>query len=127
MNVNKTILAGRLIRNPETTGLNSGNGRLCKLHLAVDRNPKSAADTNPGCDLLEVQVWNNQALACSRDLQAGDEVVVDGRINVAEWHDPVSGELRKKTVINAGSVQYSRVQKPSPRPKRTPAATPSTP
>ena len=60
VSMNKIVLLGRLIRDPELRELENGDKSFTKFIIAVDRNFKSADGTRKA-DLIPVTVWGKKA------------------------------------------------------------------
>ena len=86
--LNKTILIGRLVREPELRYTDSGKA-VCNFTLAVDRS--YGDDT----DFIDVVTWQKQAESCAEHLNKGRLVAVDGRLQIRK-----SQGKNGKTYIN---------------------------
>lgn len=90
--INKVILTGRLVRDPELRY--SENGVAFTIFtLAVERNytnKEGERDT----DFIDILVWRKQAENCSEYLSKGSQVAVEGRLQIRKTK---KGE---KTYIN---------------------------
>ena len=75
--MNKIIIKGRLVRDPELkTG---GNGiEYCKFTVAVDRRKQK--DKEQQTDFFDCTAFGNTGVAISKYITKGREILVDGRM-----------------------------------------------
>ena len=104
--MNKTILIGRLTKDPEVR-FTPGNGTaVCNFTLAVDNYNSKTGEH--GADFIPIVVWGKMAEACGNYLHKGSQVAIDGRISTRSY-DAKDGTKRYVTevVANAfGGVQF---------------------
>jgi single-strand DNA-binding protein len=75
--MNKIIIKGRLVRDPELK--TAGNGvELCKFTVAVDRRRQK--DKEQQTDFFDCTAFGNTGVAISKYLVKGREVLVEGRM-----------------------------------------------
>jgi single-strand DNA-binding protein len=103
--VNKVILIGNLGANPELKYLPSGQA-VCELRLATNEvwNDKQG-QRQERTEWHRVQVWAKQAEHCSKYLQKGSKVYVEGRLQTRSWDDK-DGQKRYMTEVVAQQVQF---------------------
>lgn len=76
--MNKVILCGRLVRDPETRYTNKGDSSaVAKYTLAVDRVFKREGD--PSADFINCVAFGKQAVFAEKYLQKGMKIIVEGR------------------------------------------------
>lgn len=100
--MNKSILVGRLTRDPEVRYTQTGKV-VATFTLAVDRFTSQAGQRE--ADFIPISVWGNVAESCGNNLSKGSKVLVDGRIQVRSYDDK-SGQKRWVTEIIAQSVEF---------------------
>lgn len=74
MSYSKTIVEGRLTRDPERKVTREGKN-FCAFTVAVNRDGKDAP-----ADFFDVVCWDRQADNAARYLKKGSRVLVDGRM-----------------------------------------------
>ena len=75
--MNKVVLVGRLVRDPELR--TTGTGRsVCSFSLAVDRRFKQ--DGQPTADFFNIVAWGKQAELISQYLGKGRQIALSGRL-----------------------------------------------
>lgn len=79
--LNRVILVGRLVRDPELKYTPSGTA-VCNFTLAVPR--KFNKDET---DFIDCQVWRGLAETCASHLTKGSLVAVEGRLQVRSYED----------------------------------------
>ena len=105
MNLNKTIIAGRLTRDPELKALPNGNS-VTELGLAVNQRTKKGEEWVDDPIFLDVSVWGRQAENACQYLKKGSVALVEGRLTMDQWEDKQSGQKRSKIKITAQNLQF---------------------
>ena len=102
-NLNKVLLIGRLVSDPELRQTNS-NIPVCKFTLAINRKTSKGEDKQ--ADFIEVVVFRNTAEFVSKYFKKGTAAFVSGSIQVNTWKDK-DGQNRKKFEVVADEVQFA--------------------
>ena len=104
--MNKVVLIGRLVRDPEVRYTQSGKA-VASFTLAVDRRFSRAAqqEGRQTADFIPVVAWDKLAEACSNYLTNGRRTAVEGRIQVRSY-EAKDGSKRYVTEIIAESVEF---------------------
>jgi single-strand DNA-binding protein len=118
--VNKVILQGRLVRDPESFATTTGTS-LCKFTLASNRKYKDREDTV----FLDCTTFGKTAEACFRYLRKGGMCLVTGRLTTETWQDKNTGQERSKLAVTVEEVefllsspqQYQQQQQKAPQPQ----------
>jgi single-strand DNA-binding protein len=84
--MNKIIILGRLIRDPELRTVEAGDKLFTKFMVAVDRNFKSADGTRKA-DLIPVTVWGKKAEVVCKYLKKGNYISLSGRLRTGSYED----------------------------------------
>lgn len=106
--MNKSILIGRLTRDPELKYIPSGDA-VANFTLAVDR-PFANKAGEKEADFIPIVVWKKQAENCAKYLTKGSQVAIDGRIQVRSWEK--DGKRQYMTEVVADRVEFlSKSQK----------------
>ena len=82
--VNKVILQGRLTAEPELKYTQS-NKPVTSFTLAVDRNYKQ--ENGPTADFISCVAWNKTADFITKYFNKGQEMLVEGEIQVRTYTD----------------------------------------
>ncbi len=101
--MNKVILIGNLVKDPEITTTNSGVS-VCRFSLAVQRRFANA-DNGPSADFFNIVVWRGQAENCHKFLKKGSKCSVSGRIQNSSY-EASDGSKRYVTEIVAEEVEF---------------------
>ena len=104
MNINKTILIGRLIRDPEVKETTSGT-HFVNFTVACDRM-KTKNNQDPGADFISCVAWQQSADFLGQYGHKGDTVLVDGRISTRDYEDK-DGKKVYVTEVTANNVQLT--------------------
>ena len=99
--INRTVLVGRLTKDPELRYTQS-NAAVAKFTLAVNRIYKTQ---NNEADFIQCVVWNKQAENVDKYLRKGSLVGVEGRIQTG-YYDNESGTRIYTTEVVCDSVQF---------------------
>mgnify|MGYP000147981027 CR=1 FL=1 len=123
--MNKVILIGNLVKDPEITTTNSGVS-VCRFSLAVQRRFANA-DNGPQADFFNIVVWRGQAENCHKFLKKGSKCSVIGRIQNSSY-EASDGTKRYVTEIVAEEVEFlsSRNSDGADAPKPTSSPKPDT-
>lgn len=103
MSLNRVILIGRLVRDPELRTTNTGKS-VCEFSIAVDKRIKPQDPSQPTADFFRVKAWDRTADFVSNYLSKGRLVAVDGRIETRKFTDK-DGNNREVVEIVAENVQ----------------------
>jgi single-strand DNA-binding protein len=99
--MNSVNLTGRLTRDPELVAASSGTS-IANFALAVDRRDREA-----GPVYVEVKAFAGQADAIGAHKSKGDEVAVEGRLELDRW-EAQDGSTRSRLYVVANRVEFLR-------------------
>lgn len=101
--MNRIILLGRLVRDPEVRY--TPNGRVvCQFTLAVDR-PFANQEGQREADFIPVVIWGKQAETCGNSLTKGQRALVEGRLQIRNY-DAKDGTKRYVTEVIADRFEF---------------------
>ena len=103
MSINKVLLTGNIVRDPELSTTPSGVS-VCRLTVAVSRRFKNA-DGETETDFINIVVWRQQAENCQKYLKKGSKVGIVGSMQVRSFEDK-SGSKRYITEVIAEEVEF---------------------
>jgi len=109
--MNKVVLIGRLVRDPELRHIASTGRAVCNFTLAVDRQlskDKKVEYQQKGistADFIKVNVWGKTAEMAAQYLSKGRKVAVDGQITTGSFKTN-DGETRYTTEVTANHVEF---------------------
>lgn len=101
--LNKSILIGRLTKEPELKYTNTGVA-VCTFTLAVDR-PFKDSQGNKEADFLNIVTWRQLAETCANYLKKGRLCAVEGRIQIRNYENN-EGRRIYITEIVADNVRF---------------------
>ena len=84
--MNKIILLGRLIKDPELRTVDTGEKVYTKFIIAVDRNFKSV-DGTIKADFIPVILWGKKAEVVCKYLKKGNAISLSGRLRTGSYDD----------------------------------------
>lgn len=102
--LNRTILIGRLTRDPELRYTPSGVA-VTQLTLAVDR-PFKKEDGERETDFIPIVAWRQLAETCANYLKKGRLTAVEGRIQVRRYLPNNSEKYVYVTEVIADNIRF---------------------
>jgi single-strand DNA-binding protein len=102
--LNRIVLIGRLVRDPELRYTPTNNTPVCTFSLAVDRNRKNAQGERE-TDFINIVVWGKIGENCATYLSKGKLAAVDGRLQIRSYTDK-EGNRRSITEVVAEDVRF---------------------
>lgn len=84
--MNKIVLLGKLIRDPELRALEGNDKVFTRFIIAVDRNFK-AQDGTRKADLIPVTVWGRKAEVVCQYMRKGSYISLSGRLRTGSYED----------------------------------------
>ena len=97
--MNKVILIGRLVADPELKYTPSGKA-VCNVTVAVDRQSKDG-----GTDFIDVVAWNKSAENLAQYMSKGRQLAVDGSLQKRSYEDK-EGNKRWVTEVLANRIEF---------------------
>ena len=82
--MNKVILMGRLVKNPEVRQDANGVISMARYTLAIDRM-WTKKDEDPGADFINCVVFGKSAEFAKNYLRKGTKLVIEGRIQTGSY------------------------------------------
>ena len=102
---NKVLLMGNLTREPELRYTPNGSA-VCEFGMAINRTYTSNNEKKEEVCFVDINVWGKQAETCSRYLQKGSPLFVEGRLQLDQWNDKETGKSRSKLRVVAERTQF---------------------
>ncbi|AYE34156.1 single-stranded DNA-binding protein [Clostridium septicum] len=84
--MNKIVLLGKLIRDPELKTLENNEKLFTRFIIAVDRNFKSQDGTRKA-DLIPVTLWGRKAEVVCKYMKKGSYISLSGRLRTGSYED----------------------------------------
>ena len=84
--MNKIVLLGKLIKDPELKTIENGEKVFTRFIIAVDRNFKSADGTRKA-DLIPVTIWGRKAEVVCKYMRKGSYISLSGRLKTGSYED----------------------------------------
>src|SRR5699024_6097468 len=101
--INRTVLAGRLVRDPELRYTSNGVA-VSNFTLACNR-PFKNQDGEQEADFIQCVAWRKQAENIANYMKKGSLVGVDGRIQTRSYEEQ-DGKMVYVTEVLAESIQF---------------------
>lgn len=111
MNVvlNRVILMGRLCADPDFRQTQNGVA-MCRIRVAVDRGYTSKSTGERQADFINVICWRQQAEFVSRYFRKGSMIIVEGRLQNADYTD-ANGVKHYSMEVQADNVSFGESKK----------------
>ena len=119
ISINRVILAGNLVRDPETRFLPSGVA-VASFSIAVNRRYKSNNEVKEEVSFFDISVFGKAGENCAEYLSKGRSVLVEGRLRQRSWE--TDGVKRSKIEVVADNVQFLGSPRGASAEKGAPAA-----
>ena len=105
LNLNKVILAGRLVADPELKQT-AGGANVVSVRIAVNRRFQSRDSQQQNeADFFNVTAWQNTAEFIAKYFRKGSAICICGRIQNRTWVDQ-NGQKRYMTDIIAEEANF---------------------
>ena len=101
MNVNKVMIAGTLVRDPDLRYTASGIA-VVKVSLAINSKYKEKEEVT----FVNVNIWGKLAEVVNQYCTKGQSLFVEGRLQTRSWEDKVEGKKRSVLETVAEKVQF---------------------
>ncbi|MBN1624628.1 MAG: single-stranded DNA-binding protein [Clostridia bacterium] len=108
--MNKVILMGRLVREPELRYSNTSNLAVAKFSLAVDRRLKR--EGQPEADFINCTAFGKTAEFINNYFTKGMRVAITGRLQVSSWEEE-PGKKRYSTDVVVEEAYFADSKKDS--------------
>ena len=102
--MNKVILLGRLVADPETRYTQS-NIAMTRFKLAVNRQGKKE-DGQPTADFFQITAWRSTAEFVQKYFSKGQQVLIEGYLRNNQYTDK-DGNKRYSDDIHATQVYFA--------------------
>lgn len=106
--LNKAILMGRLVRDPEMRHTQS-NTPVTSFTLAIDRS-RSGQNGERQTDFIDIVAWRNTAEFVAKWFTKGSMCIVTGSIQSRNWEDK-NGNKRVSVEVVADEVSFGETKK----------------
>ena len=107
--MNKTILMGRLTKDPETRYTQTSNTQVTSFTLAVNRRFVKQGEERQA-DFINIVAWSKTAEFVSKYFKKGQQVGVIGRIQTRNYEDE-EGKKHYITEVIAEEVYFAGSKK----------------
>ena len=105
MSLNRCIIMGRLVRDPELRKTPNGVS-VTDFTLAVERDRKDKDSGEKVTDFIDVVVWRQTAEFVCKYFTKGRMAIAEGRLQIREYKDK-EGNNRRAAEIQADSVYFA--------------------
>lgn len=122
--LNKTIMMGRLTKDPELRTTANGTS-VVSFSLAVERDYKNPQTGEKDVDFFDCVAWRNQADYIAKYFSKGRMAIVEGKLQTRYWEDKNQNK-RKETEINVDNIYFGD-SKPESTQSNAPAFKPQAP
>ncbi len=103
--MNKVILVGRLVRDPELRTTQAGTS-VCNFTVACDRRYQKEGEERQA-DFINCIAWRQQADFISKFFSKGTRIALEGSIQTRSWDDD-EGNRRYATEVIVDHVEFAQ-------------------
>jgi single-strand DNA-binding protein len=96
MSINVIVLVGNAGGDPALRFFESGSC-VCEFTLAINRPPRDGQNQEPLW--VSCKAWGKTAQVAGDYVRKGSKVAIVGRLDIEQWTDRSSGEMRTKTLV----------------------------
>lgn len=108
--MNKIILVGKLIKDPELKFLDQYDKMYTRFIIAVERSFKSQDGTRKA-DLIPVTMWGKKAEVVCKYLTKGSQISLSGRLKTGSYEDK-EGNKKYIAEVVAEDFKFIGYKKP---------------
>ena len=104
--MNKVILSGYLVRDPEIRTTSSDKS-VATFGISVRRGWKKTDDSQyPPSDIFNIVAWDKLAEFCRNYLMKGSKIIVEGRLQTRSY-EAKDGTKRNATEVIANEIEFA--------------------
>jgi single-strand DNA-binding protein len=107
--MNKVILMGRLVRDPEVRYTSGNNTMVATFQMAVNRRFAKQGEERQA-DFFQIVAWDKTGEFCSKYFKKGQQVGVIGRLQTRNYDDK-DGKKVYVTEVVAEEVYFADTKK----------------
>lgn len=116
MSLNRTILMGRLTKDPELRTTANGTS-VVSFSIAVDDDYKNPQTGEKDTDFFNCVAWKNQADYIAKYFSKGRMAIVEGKLKTRTWEDN-SGGKRYVTEVIVNNIYFGDSPKSQQEPSQ---------
>jgi single-strand DNA-binding protein len=110
MNINKLLLTGNLVADPELTETKNGKS-LVKVALANnDSFLTESGDRETVTSFVDLQLWGKSAESLAKNAKKGQELFIEGQVRQERWTDK-QGANHSRLVVRVDAWQFTQFAK----------------
>lgn len=109
--MNKIVLMGRLVRDPEVRYTQTGKV-VTQITVAVDR-PFTNQEGQHEADFIPVIFWGKPAETVGNNFKKGQRILLEGRLQIRSY-DAKDGSKRWVTEVIANTFEFIERKEPAP-------------
>ena len=119
MSVNKVILLGNIGSELELAYAPSGQA-VCKFSLATNENwkDKKTGDKQQKTTWHRIVIWGQKAEVANKYLNKGQQVFLEGKIDIVNWVDKKTDSKRYATDIIVDKIDFISSKSSDDQPKQ---------
>lgn len=103
LNINKTILAGRVVNDPELKTTQGSGLPVTSFRIAINRPRKEGQED--AADFVTVIAWRQRAEFVTRYFRKGMAIYVEGQLRSRTWEDK-QGNKRSALEVVADDIRF---------------------
>lgn len=100
--MNKFLAIGNLTKDPECR--DAGSSKVCKFSIAINEYYYVDSQKKQTTTYVDVETWSKQAENCSKFLEKGKKVAIEGKLKTNSWEK--NGQKYSKLFCVADKVHF---------------------
>lgn len=101
--INRVVLQGRLVADPELMQTKSGNS-VCNIFIASQRKYSKTEDNK--VDVIKCEAWDGAAEYAVRNMKKGTMVDILGGIRCRKWKDE-NNKTKVDQFVHIDTIEFS--------------------
>ncbi len=85
--LNRVVLIGRLVKDPEIKQVGNAGSSLCKFTLANNRTYTTSGEKKEEVSFFNCTAWGKMGEVIAQYARKGKQLVIEGRLQQRSWED----------------------------------------
>jgi len=107
--MNKVVLLGNLVKDPELKAIQSKSKYYTRVIIAINRNFKSSTGVKEA-DFIPVVFWGKKAETLCKYMKKGDSISISGTLRTSNYEDE-NGNKRYKIEVCAEEFNFVNIKR----------------
>lgn len=100
--MNRYTAIGNLTKDPVCR--DAGESKVCNFSIAINEYHYNGGNKNQSTFFIDVECWNRQAENCTKFLNKGSKVAIEGKLKINSWEK--NGQKFTKYICVSDRVHF---------------------